>query len=111
MATWIVLSVLAAFGALCVGWTLFGFLLPGQYGGALVCICRGNGEEEPLIRHYGWLRDLGMIRAPLLLIDCGLTQEERSRLRKGRQEIEFCTWEELPSRLEQERNKLGRTGI
>ena len=107
MAIWIILSVLAAFGALCVIWTLFGFLLPGQRGAALVCVCRGDAREEPVIRHYGWLRDLGLIRAPMLLVDGGLTEEERTRLLKCRQGVEICSPEELYSRLEQERNKLG----
>lgn len=107
MITWIVLAVLAAFGALCVIWALFGFLLPGQRGAAVVCICRGDAREEQLIRHYGWLRDLGLVRAPLLLLDGGLTEEERARLLKCRQGAEVCTMEELASRLEQERNRLG----
>lgn len=110
MVTWIVLAVLAAFGALCVIWALFGFLLPGQRGAALVCVCRGSAREEQLIRHYGWLRDLGLLRAPLLLIDGGLTEEERARLPKCRQGVEICGPEELYSRLEQERNRLDGTG-
>lgn len=107
MTTWIVLTVLAAFGALCAVWALFGFLLPGQRGAAVVFICRGCPREEQVIRHYGWLRELGCFRGPLVLVDGGLTEQERERLLKCRQNIEFCTMEELPSILEQERNKLG----
>ena len=110
MVIWIILAVLAAFGVLCVIWTLFGFLLPGQRGGAMVCICRGDQREEQTIRHWGWLRDLGLVRVPLLLVDGGLTEEQRSRLLKIRQNVEICTMEELSSRLEQERNRIdGRT--
>ena len=107
MASWIVLSVLAAFGALCVLWALFGFLLPGQQGAVLVCLCRPGHGEEAILRHYGWLRGLGLLRAPLLLVDGGLTEEEQSRLLRGRQGVEICGPEELTSRLEQERNRLG----
>ena len=110
MVIWILLTVLAAFGALCVLWALFGFLLPGQRGAALVCVCRPGNQEEAIIRHYGWLRDLGLLRAPLLLIDGGLTEEERARLLKCRQGVTICGPEELVSRLEQERNKLDGTG-
>ena len=106
MTTWIILTVLAAFGALCVLWALFGFLLSGQRGAAVVCICRGDAREEQIIRHYGWLRDLGLIRAPLLLVADTMTQEERTCLLKCRQGVDICTMEELPSRLEQERNRL-----
>ena len=107
MVIWIVLTVLAAFGLLCVLWTLFGFLLPGQRGAVLICLCRGAAHEEQIIRHYGWLRDLGLLRAPLLLVDGDMTEEERLRLLKCRQGVEFCRLEELSSRLEQERNAVG----
>ena len=107
MAIWIILTVLAAFGALCAIWALFGFLLPGQRGAAVVCICRG--DEEPILRHYGWLRGAGLLRIPLLLIDDGSTEEDKTRLLKGRQGVEICSPEELSSRLEQERNKLDGT--
>lgn len=107
MIVWIILTVLAAFGGLCALWALFGFLLPGQCGAAMVCVCRGDAGEEQIIRHYGWLRDLGLVRSPLLLVDDGITEDERARLLKCRQGVEICTMEELSSRLEQERNRLG----
>ena len=109
MLIWILLTVLAAFGALCALWALFGFMLPGQCGAALVCFCRPGNQEEAILRHYGWLRGTGLLRAPLLLVDCGLTEEERNRLLKGRQGVEICSPEELAHRLEQERNKLDGT--
>lgn len=105
MAAWIVLCVLAAFGALSVLWALFGFLLPGQRGAAVVCLCRPGGREEAVIRRYRWLRDLGLVRSPLLLVDCGLTEAEKSRLHK--QGVELCEMAELTARLEQERERLG----
>lgn len=110
MANWIILSVLAAFGALCVLWALFGFLLPGQRGAVVVCLCRPGHREEAVIRHYGWLRGLGLLRAPLLLIDDGLTEEEQARLLCCRQGVTICSPEEFFSRLEQERNRLDGTG-
>jgi hypothetical protein len=110
VAGWIILSVLAAFGVLCVIWALFGFLLPGQRGAVLVCLCRPGNKEEVIIRHYGWLRDLGLSKAPLLLVDGGLTEEERARLLQCRQGVEICSPEELIFRLEQERNRLDGTG-
>ncbi len=107
MTIWIIAGVLAAFGLLSVLWVLFGFLLPKQRGAAVVCLCRGDGEEEVLIRRYGWLRDLGLIRCPMLLVDCGLSEEDGLRLLKGRPGVEICTEAELPARLEREREKLG----
>lgn len=110
MAGLIILAVLAAFGALSALWALFGFLLPGHRGTVMVCLCRGEADAEPVLRHFGWLRDWGLIRGPLLLIDGGMTDEERMRLLSRGHRVEFCTMEELPSRLEQERKELGRTG-
>lgn len=107
MATMIALVVLAAFGCLSVLWALVGFLLPGQRGTAMVYQWRDHGEGEQALRHYGWLRDLGLLRCPLLLIDCGMTEEERTRLLKNRPGVEICKLEELLSRLEQERMQLG----
>ena len=110
MATMIVLTVLAAFGVLSVLWALFGFLLPGQRGTAMVYLWREPGKAEQALRNYGWLRDWGLIHGPLLVIDCGMTEEERARLLKGRQGVEICTLEELPTRLEQERKRFDGTG-
>lgn len=110
MVTMIILAVLAAFGVLSVLWALLGFLLPGQRGTAMVYLWRDYGEGEQALRHFGWLRDLGLLRCPLLLIDCGMTEEERARVLTNRPGVEICTLEELPSRLEQERKEVGRTG-
>lgn len=107
MATWIVLVVLAAFGALCALWALFGFLLPGQRGAVTVCLCRGDGTEEALIRRHRWLRDMGLTHSPLVLLDGGLTDEDKGRL--TRQGLTVCDMAELSARVEQEREKLDRT--
>ena len=108
MAALIVLAVLGAFGLLCAVWVLFGFLLPGQRGAAAVLICRGQTEEEAVLRRYLWLYNTGLVRCPLLLVDCGLSQDERTRLE--RHPIILCTPEELKDQLEQERAHLGTAG-
>ena len=105
---WIILIILAAFGLLCAVWALFGVFLPGQRGAVMVCVCRGAAEEEQILRHCAWLRDLGLFRGPLLLVDAGMTPDERSRLLRCGRGGEICTTEELASRLEQERNRLDR---
>lgn len=97
MAAFIIMAVLAAFGAVCALWVLLGFLLPRQQGAAAVLICRGDPTEEYLIRRYLWLYDLGLVRCPLILVDCGMA-EPRRRTRG----IIRCTPEELLKKLEQE---------
>lgn len=108
MAALIALTVLGAFGLLCAVWALFGFLLPGQRGAAAVFLCRGEVGEEAVLRRYLWLYNTGLVRCPLLLVDCGLSQPDRTRLE--RYPITLCTPEELQDKLEQEREHLGTTG-
>ena len=107
MAAFIVITVLAAFGGFCVLWTIFGTLLPGQRGAAAVCLCKSGAAEEPMIRRYLWLYNTGLVRCPLLLVDCGLTEQERASLLRRGHSITLCTPEELPTLLKQEREYLG----
>jgi hypothetical protein len=107
MAAFIIFTVLAAFGGLCILWILFGFLLPGQRGAAAVCLCKGNGSEDAVIRRHLWLYNTGLSRSPLLLVDLGLSQQERQKWSRYAHPIILCTLEELPSLLEQERERLG----
>lgn len=104
MASLIVLCVLAAFGALSVLWGLFGLLLPGQRGTVTVHLCRGR--EEAAVRRCRWLRDMGLLHSRLILVDSGLSEEERSALCGRCCDVEFCTMAELTARLEQERERL-----
>ena len=106
MATCIIIGVLAAFGGLCVLWVLFGFLLPGQRGSVTVFLCRGGEEEHHLIHRHRWLQDLGLIHAPLVGLDIGLTEEQRTQLtHRG---VTICNPAELSAILEQERKNLDR---
>lgn len=107
MVIWIVIGMLAAFGALCALWALSGFLLPHQDGGVTVCVCRGDGKEEPLIHRYRWLQGMGLIHCPLILLDGGLSEADKARL--TRQGLTVCDKADLTARVEQEREKLDRT--
>lgn len=108
MAALIVLAVLGAFGLYCAAWVLFGFLLPGGRGAAAVLLCRAEAGEDAVLRRYLWLYNMGLIRSPMLLVDCGLSETDRERL--ARLPVILCTFEELKNKLEEERNHLGRTG-
>lgn len=104
MLVWWILGVLAAFGAFCALWAAFGWLLPLWRGCALVCVCESGQDARQAAACYGWLHGLGLVKAPLLLVDTGLSDAERERLRHINPE--FCTLEALPSRLEQERDRF-----
>lgn len=108
MAALIVLTVLGAFGLFCAIWVLFGFLLPGGQGAAGVLLCRGEAGEEAVLRRYLWLCNMGLIRCPLLLVDCGLSETDRLRLEQY--PVTLCTFGQLQHYLEQERAHLGTTG-
>lgn len=104
MAVMIVLTVLAGFGALCVLWAIFGAWLPGYRGTVMICLCR-CGEEEAVIRRYRWLRGMGLLRCPLVLVGSTLSQEELHRLRKH--DMDIHTLAELCAGTEQERESVG----
>ena len=106
MAGFVFLGTAAAFGVFCAVWAMFGWLMSGGEGGALVCRCRPGCSELPLIRRYIFLRELGLVKMPLLLIDCALPAEELTALRRKCRSIELCSLEALPARLELERNRI-----
>ena len=76
MVWYVILGMLAAFGTLCILWILLGFLLPGSGRGIIVCLCR---EEDAvhLQRRGCWLRDLGLIRSPVLITSDPQEMQER----------------------------------
>ena len=101
MVLYILIGMLAAMGALSVLWVCFGVLLPGMKGGAFVCL---GWPEEGLVRRYRWLRDLGLLSCPLLIV----TENRAERfLGSG---IEICSPDALTDRLERERIHLDGTG-
>lgn len=108
MAGCILLGVLASFGLLCMVWTMFGWLLSCGKGGALVCLCRPELTELSLIQRYHFLRGAGLLRCPMLLVDSSLPPREQAFLCRKYPGIEFCSREALSSRLEVERDRLGR---
>ena len=99
MAGYILLGTLAAFGALSALWALFGWLLPGGKGCALVCF---GVPDDGILSRYRWLKGLGLLRCPLLIV----AEDEDFSCR----DTEICSGERLLSRLERERNGFDGTG-
>lgn len=105
MLTMIVLAVFAGFGVLSVLWAVFGCLLPSPRGTVLVHLCRSCGEAEMTVHRHRWLLGLGALRCPLILVDGGLTEDERSLLEaKG---MKMMTLAELEARTGQEWDPFG----
>lgn len=105
MLTMIVLAVFAAFGVFSVLWAVFGCLLPSPQGTVLVQVCRSCGEAEMTVHRHRWLMGLGALRCPLILVDGGLTEQERSMLEK--KEIKMMTMAELGAWSGQEWGSVG----
>ena len=98
MVGYVIVGMLAAFGAFSALWAAFGWLLPGVRGCALVCF---GVPEEGTLHTVKWLKGLGLISCPLLIV-----AEEG----KERPDAEICSGEELLSRLEMERKRFDGTG-
>lgn len=107
MVWFIVIGVAAAWGVLSVACLLFGWLLPKDRRGLVLYFCREETCAESVIFEYRWLRDLGFLAGPLLLVDSTVTPKEREILERKYPEIVFCSLAELPGRLELERNRIG----
>lgn len=91
-----VVAVLAGFGVLSVLWAIFGWLLPVCREGWL--LCPGRKECLSLVWLYLWLRGMGIVKCPLIVIDYGMPPQERDDLTaKG---IEICGLSELADRLD-----------
>ncbi len=104
MAIYILIGMLAAIGALSVLWVFFGGLLPGAKGGAVVCL---GWPEEGILHRYRWLRDLGLIHCPLIVVTEEPLDGEMQPLSCG---MEICSPDALWQRLERERTDLDGTG-
>ncbi len=105
MAGFVIFSTLAAFGAVCVLWMLFGFLLPGARGGVLVCLCKGR--EEAVIGRYLWLHGAGLLRCPLVLLDSRLPEKRQTQITEKYPNIQFYSLQSFVAGLQKERQRLG----
>lgn len=93
----VLLCVLAAWGILCGAWAALGWLLPGSAGAILVIHCPGK-DPSPVAARCRWLLELGLLRGKLIV-----TGDPIPMLPPFWRDIETCSLEELPARLEAER--------
>lgn len=99
MFGYVIVGMLAAFGALSVLWAMLGWLLPGGKGCALVCC---GAPDVGILARAKWLKSLGLLNIPLLAV-----MEADGIVYPG---TEICSREELLPRLEQERRQGNGTG-
>lgn len=90
MGKCVIFGALAAFGALCALWLSLGWGLPGGREGCMVYLWRGSAGRGFVLRwRLQW--ELGLLRGRLLVIDQGLTAEDRRFLRRWGRNVEI--WE------------------
>ena len=99
------LALACALGLALTGWWLMGLLvrpLPGHEARVLLPV-RGEGERlEQQLRGFLWLRGMGLLRCPVMIIDVGLTPRGRElALRLAGRWPEVVLWpaEDLPDYL------------
>ncbi len=99
----VLIGVFGAFGLLCALWALFGAYLTDPFGGIAVLHLTAK-QIETALRRYEWLRNLGLIRARLVIVSA-LAPQEQQRLIVKYPHIDFLTLEQYLAQLEQEQKK------
>ena len=94
MGAYICMGMLSAFGLWCVCWTVFGWLRLKEPG--MVCIARPGPGLAAAICRWNRLRSWNLLTGRLLVMDEGLTEQEKIAILRLGREIEFCRPEELP---------------
>jgi len=101
-------AVLAAIGLASLMWSVVKAVLYGprqekRQGAVALIPAKGDGEHlEEQVRSLGVLRREQGIFGPVLLVDCGLTEEGRklcALLEKKDRFVSVCTREEVPGYL------------
>ncbi len=80
MIAMIVLCSLAAVGVVLLIWVAAALMVLPMRGSNLRCElrCGAASDVEQQSRAFLWLTDMGLIRIPLDVVDCGMTPEQRS---------------------------------
>lgn len=90
MFWYVMFGFFAAFGVFCALWALFGQLLPATTGCQVYVICPKE-KEIPVLRRFCWLRELGMTRCELTVINSTLNRAQRDYIRNRYPYIHFMT--------------------
>ena len=104
MGLYICAGMLAAFGMWGIIWTVLGWLcLPRESG--MICLSGTGAHMEADIHRWNRLRSWNLVTGRLIVIDKGLTEQEKMNILRVGREIEFCRPEDLPARLKIGENK------
>lgn len=81
MALYVVAGMLAAFGALCAVWAVFGWMLPDS-GGVLRYSPDKAEEAMRFAGRYLWLKGMGLIRCRLVIENTELDETQKRWLKE-----------------------------
>ena len=94
----VILALMAAFGIWCAAFLLFGWLFSEDDRAIMICLLPEDRFPDGIITRFRWLREMGLVRPPLLIVSQPIQPEQP--------DVEYCSLQDLPARLELERNKL-----
>ena len=97
MAGYVLIGTLAAFGTVCALWILIGWGLPRTYDGIAVLSGPLQGQTLDTARRWIWLREMGLLRSPLLAVAESMTETDISWLICHG--FEICSRKEILRRL------------
>lgn len=106
MGSVVLVGALSAFGFLCAMWVAVGWLLPGGKHGLAVCVCTPGLKELSTVHRWRWLRSLGFIRCPVIVVAKGLSDPEILELFRAAKGMEICTQEEFYTHLDSESKRF-----
>ena len=90
MIFYVFIGAFAAFGVLCAVWVLFGQFLPAS-GKSEIAVRCPRKNEIPLLRRFCWLRDMGLLRCELTVLDSSLNTAQQYYIRQRYPYIHFRT--------------------
>lgn len=91
MIWYVIIGFFAAVGVLALVWLFAGLFLPT--GKRMVAVYCPRGTEISLLRRYRWLRELGLVRCTIVLLDSPLSEEAQNNLAQHFPGVSFCTTE------------------
>lgn len=90
MFWYVLIGFFAGVGVLFLAWLLFGCLLPVGGKCTLAVFCQ-PGKELAMVRRYRWLRDLGLLRGKLILLDSTLPPGIQAEIAQHYPGVTFST--------------------
>lgn len=109
MFWYVLMGFLAAFGALCALWVLFGLLFHAPIRCHLAVTCPKNGEIT-VIRRFCRFRELGMIHSDLTVLNSELNARQQHAIRKKFPYIRFMNRQSWLSEYAEEDASRAGTG-